>query len=225
MGRKLNKIVFSLLVAVFCTGALPAETLIYKEVTGNDTVNLSFTVTPNNTGYLLKGTAAGKDFIENRIIEMDKELSTVSWNYSNSREKTEITSKKEETRLLVNGKFKNKKYSKAIAIEKYPLKQMFPYSLESFVRSNENSLIFWIVNPADMEPVNMIASKKSVETITLNGKPVETWFVRITITGWKGKLWHANAWFRKADGRYLKYVGAKGPPGAPLCTITLAEEK
>ena len=93
------------------------------------------------------------------------------------------------------------------------------FYLSNFVKSNKKKTTVWVVNKAENNLRKMIFTKKSKETITINGKEEIALKIEMKPPGVAGIVWKAYYWVNPSNGQFIKYVGKKGPPGTPDYTI------
>ena len=58
----------------------------------------------------------------------------------------------------------------------------------------------------------------------LAGKEIAAVHLRISLSGLLSIFWHGDYWYRKGDGRFLRYRG-KNRSGGPVAVSELVEEK
>ena len=102
--------------------------------------------------------------------------------------------------------------------------QEFAFCFHDFIRSNDKSLKFQIINARDISLHQMVATKKDIETLTIGDNSYTALKVRVTLTGFKQMFWKAETWYDQKTGDLLKYMATEGP-GTTLDTITMISKK
>jgi hypothetical protein len=80
-----------------------------------------------------------------------------------------------------------------------------------------------LFGPGALKLGAMNAVKLGDEPVLINGNKHTCLHVRVALAGIFAKLWHADYWFRKSDGRFLKGVWVE-KMGAPPSVTELVEE-
>jgi hypothetical protein len=177
-------------------------------------------------GYAVKVTTDGHTLgLQTQSFELDSSLLSNSWQRRNPRERTDFLAVRSGNTIRVTGLFKGKRVEREYKIDARPWKQCFPVDLQDWAVSSEPSLSFWAINPVSLGMNLFSAVKKGTGVIMVNGKMVEAVHVRVSPAGLAGALWHSDVWFRRSDGRYLRYEGVNGLPGTPLTVVELLEER
>lgn len=206
-------------------GTLPLA-LTYRSVTAGEIALTSEQFAAAPTGYAVKVTTdGGEGGPQTQSFELDAAFLSNSWHRRNPRERTDFTAVRSGSVVRLTGLFKGKRVDREYKIDTRPWKQCFPVDLQEWAVSPEPSLTFWAINPVNLGMNLFCATKKETGTIVIGGKPVEAVHVRVSPVGPASFVWHSDVWFRKADGRYLRYQGVNGLPGTPLTVVELLEER
>ncbi|MDI6870197.1 MAG: hypothetical protein QME79_02350 [Bacillota bacterium] len=199
--------------------------LTYHQVTQAQGIYEAYTLTPSASGYELKLLPIGQDPSVTSIIRTDSLYSTLTWEHREPREGTALTAVRQGNVIRLSGSLRGKRVEKEYRIDSHPWMQGYALQLTGFILSKEKRTVFWRINPVDLKITAFSATKTGQVTLTVDGKAVETVHVRISFPGAAGAFWSADSWFRKLDGRYLRYRGANGPPGTPVTTVELVAEE
>jgi hypothetical protein len=78
--------------------------------------------------------------------------------------------------------------------------------------------------PGELKLGKFTVTRQGDETIGLGGKEVVAVRLRVSLSGLLSVFWHGDYWFRRGDGRFLRYRG-KNHAGGPVAVSELAEEK
>jgi hypothetical protein len=78
--------------------------------------------------------------------------------------------------------------------------------------------------PGELKMGKFTITRRGEEKVVLAGKEIEAVHVRISLSGLLAVFWHGDYWYRKADGRFLRYRG-KNRPGGPEALSELVGEK
>ena len=80
-----------------------------------------------------------------------------------------------------------------------------------FVKSNKKKTTVWVVNKAENNLRKMIFTKKTKETVTIEGKEEIALKIEMKPPGVAGIVWKAYYWVNPTNGQFIKYVGKKRP--------------
>jgi len=108
--------------------------------------------------------------------------------------------------------------AKSYNIGSEPWVQQFWFGLLPFLKSNDSSFRFSIINPKDFTRVRMIAHKERIVPLTIEGKDVPALQVKITLQGFKSMFWTGHVWYDPQTYTFLKYEANSGP-NTPLMTV------
>jgi hypothetical protein len=112
-----------------------------------------------------------------------------------------------------------------VEIDDKPWLQFMGWGLQRFVKRKDAQVQeFWIIRPSDYRISALAAKKKGEEKLDIGSHEYASIKVNVSVAGWRSMFWGVNLWFRKSDGRYLKYKGANGPPGTPETISELSRE-
>jgi VCBS repeat-containing protein len=158
-------------------------------------------------------------------IVTDSNYAFQNFNYINTSKKTDYKIKRINNILQCSGQIKNSKIAdKDNNIGKTPWVQQFCFGLKKISISNENSYIFYSVNPKNFSVNKIQAKKKNIENITINNKNYKAQKITVSLTGFKSLFWSAQIWFDVEDGTMLLYKGNEGP-NTPTTTVTFKSKK
>ena len=115
--------------------------------------------------------------------------------------------------------------TRIVDIDDKPWMQFMGWGLQWFVqRQDAKQQAFWIIRPSDYHITTLVARKKRDEIVKIGTQEYPSTKVNVSVAGWRSLFWGVELWFRKSDGRYLKYKGANGPPGTPETVSELGQE-
>jgi hypothetical protein len=209
---------------------LEAETLVYRDTTGNDIVMDTYVIDKSESGYhiTLHSTWNGRpEWI--CAWDTDASFSVREWEFQNVREKTKVKAVRRGNVIRLRGTHMGKPIEKDFAINVHPWKQHFPFGLEPFIRSAEKTITFWSIGTkgqGDMQAGEFYAEKQERADVPLaDGRRIQALHVRMNLTGFLAAFWHCDTWFRAGDGRYLRYEAVNGQGNTPRTVVELIEEK
>lgn len=133
----------------------------------------------------------------------------------------DVVAVRQENTIVFKGSKQGRAVERNIAIDGLPWYQPLSFSLRNFLRSQKNSVEFWMVRPDQLELVKMRATRQFLETIAVNNREEKAVRIEVRLTGLLSGLWSCQYWFREEDGVFLKYEGVHGPPGTPKTVIQL----
>lgn len=117
--------------------------------------------------------------------------------------------------ITIAGRFDQKEVAKTITIDADPWFQSTSLSMRRFVRSGLNELYFWTIRPDTLKAYKLVAKRKGVQDIQVNGSSETAVMVELHLTDILSAFWKSAYWFRQNDGLFLKFEGPSGPPGDP----------
>jgi len=194
-------------------------TFTYEKEAAGERTRKTYVIKENEKGIVIEGTGhRGKTEVDYNftydIQKMTFRSNNGDWTYDFKREGNELVAEGKR-----NGRFRSKNYS----LKRERWIQEFDFGMKPFILSNDNKFYFLILNPKDLDAVDMVASKVGMETLTIQGKPKLAQRIKITLDGFKSMFWSAKAWYDPETGDLLKYHANEGP-GTPTATITLVEK-
>ncbi len=182
-----------------------------------------------NSKWTIKSTATGYTVQAGNVDEehyglCHQDHSTVRWEFRNPGMETDLVVEREGNLLVARGKFKGKEVTREFKVDSLPWYQFIEVSLAAFVRSDEEKTEFWIIEPLNLKPYKMVALKQETGDLTVNGREVEAVRIKVTLPGMASLFWSSHYWYRKTDGVYLRFEGARGGPGTPKTIVELISE-
>lgn len=215
------KYLLSFLVAILLLlQTTHAKELQYLEITGNSSKEISWTITSEKYWDTLKVQQGEETY----TTINDKQLKALEWHLTNNADKTDILVKRRKNIITIRGQLRGKQINRTIKIDQNPWYQPMSYSLSEFVKSRKKSITFWTLNPTDLRAYKIKALNYGKENIPIDGLKIETYKVKIILTGFKSLFWHAFYWFRQKDDVLVLYKGIDGPPTTPITVIKLIKE-
>lgn len=220
----------ALLLTVTLIGAayLPGQTRVYEEWEGDKVTIHRFLIEPSGTGYTIDLTSETGNNKTVQKFQLDAGLATLSWSFDAPHAKTRVTAVRKENKIFMKGTDEGDPVEKTFKINELPWNQTFNIGLERFALSSEDSMKFWAIGtsgPGNMKITKFNVKKKETETITLNktGERVEAVYITISLSGLLSMFWTGKYWFRKSDGRFLRYTG-KNKASGPVAVSELISE-
>ena len=201
--------------------SMPSTTCTYLETTGEASKHFCLTLLHDGENKVL----TYRDGTEIDHTYFSRELTTIRWTVTDSGKSTQIDVIRDSGRLLIQGNLGGEPVERTHEVGDLPWYQALSISLSTLFNDKDADREFWILHPDTLALHRMQVSDIREIELEQGGQTIPVWQVEIRPTGWKSYLWHAHYWFRKSDGRFLRYEGASGPPGAPMTVITLNEEE
>lgn len=220
--------VFLLMAAFLWTlrpASLPGETRVYKEREGEKVTTHRFVIEPVDPGFTVDLTSESGGVKVFQTFRLDAGLATLSWSYHAPHKKTNVTAVREDNRIFLEGTDEGDPVKKTYKINSLPWNQSFNIGLEHFVLSSGESMKFWAIgtsSPGYLKITKFSVKKKDYENITLESaaEPVEAIHITISLSGILSLFWTGKYWYRKSDGRFLRYKG-KNKSGGPVAVMEL----
>lgn len=207
---------------------LPAETLTYREVEGEITVTHTIAITPAPPGYRveLASSRAGGGLVR-QTFRTAADFSTLVWTFSDPGRQMELNARRQGEAIDLSGTFRGKKVEKKFTANGPPWNQLFQMGLGALALASDKSFQFCSIGtqgPGEMKIGKFTVTRQGEEKISLSGAEIVAVRMRVSLSGLLSIFWHGDYWYRKSDGRFLRYRG-KNRPGGPVAVSELVEEK
>jgi hypothetical protein len=221
-------LLFILAVVFVPAGCLKGMTMtrVYEERSKNSLIVHRFIIEESSSGYSIDLQSEKNGLWIKQKYEVEKNLATLSWNYEESNKNTNITAIRKGNQIYLSGMDRGKPINKIFKINELSWNQTFNIGLEHFALAPEKSMKFWSIGtsgPGNMKITTFKVKKKKIETISVNGKTVEAVHLRMSLTGLLSIFWSGSYWYRKSDGRFVRYQGKSGP-GTGVAIMELISE-
>jgi hypothetical protein len=221
-----NFLKFLLISILLCPVTSLAQKLVYRKIQDKDTSLISITITQNGDSY----TYHSESVLNNGIVSEDATITNEglaqTYSYSNEGEQYTVQCRQENGELKLFSRHNGKEQNKTLKL-KQAWRQVFPHDLSSFVQGRVDTMSFESVGlygPGALNLGGMQAAKLNEESVTVNGTQHTGVHVRVALAGIFARFWHADYWFRKSDGRFLKGIWVE-KPGAKPCVTELIKER
>jgi hypothetical protein len=206
---------------------LQAETLTYREVEGDIAMVHILTIMPATPGWSIElaSRRSGVDAVR-QTFRTAADLSTLAWTFSDPARRLELAAVVQGDEIVLSGNFGGKKVDKRFSASAAPWNQLFQIGLKPFVLGKEESLQFRSIGtqgPGELKIGKFTVTRKDDEKINLGGKEIAAVHLRISLSGLLSIFWHGDYWYRKTDGRFLRYRG-KNRPGGSMAVSELVQE-
>jgi hypothetical protein len=205
-----------------------AETLTYREVEGGLTVTHTVSISPAPPGCLIElaSQRSGGGTVR-QTFRTAADLSTLAWTFSDPGRQMELEARLQGDDIVLSGTRRGEKAEKKFSAAGAPWNQLFQMGLEPFALAGAQSCQFRSIGtqgPGELKIGKFTVTRQDGEKVLLAGKEVETVHLRISLSGLLSIFWHGDYWFRKNDGRFLRYRG-KNRPGGAEAVSELVQEK
>ena len=214
--RSAKQLLIATLLFLVFPGTSYGQKLIYKEDTGGKTSLREVLILSSPTGYTVRS-----GYNESTT---DSGFSSLEWEYRDKKTNTDISSKRRENIIIIKGCLKGKLIDTKLEIDDSPWFQFWGLGLKDFMVSEQESTIFWSINPDNLRINKFEAHKTGEESIEINGAQVKAIRVLVTLSGALARFWSAEYCFRVSDGRELKSE-MKRAPMAPSSVLKLVDEQ
>jgi hypothetical protein len=165
--------------------------------------------------YILTSTTAE----EVSVCRIAPSFDTHQWQVRRRDQDTRMTARREAHEIHLSGTLEGATIQRTLKIDDAPWYQAGSLSLRAFVQSDQERTRFWILRPGKFTAHKLQAIREGVDALEVDGRTVSAHKIKVCLTGWKAPFWSATYWFRAADGVFLRYEGASGPPGAPETVV------
>jgi len=200
------KYIFSILIVFFSHQVFSIDIFEYENTKGNEKYSTSLAVSPIATGYEIFVKLEKTEL--RSIVSETYEIRTLA--YSNPGENSNLLITRKGNAVEITGTVKNSPVNEIICISDFPWHQFPELTFSDFILSNKVKLVYWTFVGYNRTMMKLGAEKVQVEKITINGRDEEAWRVLVKPEGIYALFWHADFWFRKSDGAYLKFEAIDG---------------
>jgi hypothetical protein len=219
-------------VAMLClcllSSLLSAEILTYREVEGEITVTHTLTVSPEPPGFRIELASQRQGGgVVRQTFRVAADLSTLAWTFNDPGRQMELDAKLMGEGIVLSGTFRGKKVENKFSAAGAPWNQLFQVGLAPFALAMEKSFQFRSIGtqgPGELKIGKFTVTRSGEEKISLAGKEIAALHLRISLSGLLSVFWHGDYWYRKVDGRFLRYRG-KNRSGGPIAVSELVQEK
>ena len=210
-----------LLLALGGINPVFGKTLVYKEVTSDKNITTEVITNKLKNGYEIKKIQSDK---YDATIYTDASFSTLKIDMYRPGDGTVLAERRGDKVFITinpNGKDGISKQEAKISSD-LPWYQDWGLQLKAFIVSDKETTEFWSLGPKKWRAGKYIIKKENVELLEINNQKVEAIHAKVTLSGWKKKLWSGDMWFRKSDGIFLL---SKMNPFSSKDYIQFVEEK
>jgi len=211
-------IALAVLIIVTDAYAGNRQDLHYREHLGDKIRNRHFQVKPIAEGVAVMSLI---DDSKHYLAHCDNTGNTYLW--AVDKKSKRLRAERDGNKITISGTSSGEPVHKQLNKDGLPWFQSLYYSLSCFVRSDRQSIEFWMIRPDNLSLVKLRAEKKAVETIRVNGKKEKAKKIRLGLTGLLSYVWHGYYWYRAQDGVLLQYKDMKSLPGRGKLTVRLCE--
>lgn len=204
-----------------------AETLTYREVEGGAVATHVLSIRPNGTGSGVELATTREGNTVRQTFKTAADNSTLAWTFSDPLRRMELAATVQGQYILLQGTFQGKKVEKKFAVSGGQWNQLFQIGLGPFALSTGGSFQFRSIGtqgPGELKIGKFSVTRKADEAIDLAGTEVAAVHLRISLSGLLSVFWHGDYWYRKNDGRFLRYRG-KNRAGGPVAVSELVKEE
>lgn len=195
--------------------------LRYEEKTNDKIDIVTETVIKKDKGYDLIGETINSKY----LLQHDINGNLLSYIHHDIKTDDTLSVRREGHMLLYNvgGKIIKKEIGNMLWAQSMT-------ALSDFILSKENKKKFFSVSgDFDKEvskgdgvtTIKLVAKKKKLEEININGKKIQTVKVIITFPDIRSLLWRSTYWFRISDGIMVMSKQVRGGPGTPETLMVL----
>lgn len=217
LKREWLYLLFLVLTISAAAGEAPADSVEayhYQETVGERRTPISWCLVTSDQNRLIYRTPD-----EINLTETDGALNTRRWIVRRKEAGTDLEAVRKGDTITINGRFDQKQVAKTVTIDTAPWFQSTSLSMRRFVRNGLNELYFWTIRPDTLKAYKLVAERKGVEDIQVNGNSETAVMVELRLTGILSAFWKSTYWFRQRDGLFLKFEGPSGPPGDPPMSV------
>jgi hypothetical protein len=215
------------LPAVAATDAVLAETLTYREIEGDAVATHVLTIIPEPPGFRIELGTSRPGKVVRQTFRVAADLTTREWTFSDPARRLELAAVVRGEDIVLSGSFQGKKVEKRFDADGAPWNQLFQMGLGLFALSGRGKMQFRSIGtegPGELKIGKMTVTRQDDEAIALHGEKVVAVHLRISLSGLLSIFWHGDYWYRRSDGRFLRYRG-KNRSGGPVAVSELVREE
>lgn len=194
------------------------KTYVYKDITGSLHSKITWLIKKKKDNFVMDKKA--KDGVAKFVYS--PKLNLEKYSFEAAGQNTDFTLTLDKKRLVAEGISKGKKIYKELKIYSDWI-QDFNFGLRSFLDSSYLEKRFVIVNPKDFMIYEMLAFKKDIGKVDINGKSYKVQKIEITLPGFKSRFWKAEIWYDLNSSDLIKYKANEGP-GTPTTVVTFVSK-
>lgn len=200
----------------------PTHFATYRETTAGRGIELRAREWVIDGGLFLESVSSAGD---RHVVVVDKGLGTLVWQHE--YDNTIVRARREGDTVIITGRGEGAPHDGAIELDEPRWVQSIERSLRTFIGSGApgDRLRFLVVQPDNLTARTLVARIMGDEEIEVNGIPVATRRVRISLPGIGSIFWRSNYWYRLSDGLFVQSKVTRGPPGTPETLVVLTSEE
>ncbi|MBN2400108.1 MAG: hypothetical protein JXI33_07185 [Candidatus Aminicenantes bacterium] len=212
----------------FClfSSRLLAETLTYHEAEGDWRTTHTLVITPAAPGYNVELQSLRAGVLIRQTFRTAGDLSTLVWTFSDPERQMELNARLQGADIVLSGSWRGNRVVKKFTAAGAPWNQLFQMGLRPFVLAGRKNYQFRSIGtqgPGEMKMGKFTVTRSGEEKIWLAGKEITSVHLRISLSGLLSVFWHGDYWYRKSDGRFLRYRG-KNRSGGPIAVSELVRD-
>lgn len=185
----------------------------------------------NKTNWNIQKTESGFEALSSSLPSHEKTTIQLSPTYTlfqieqeNPVKAQTFKAHRENDLLITSCVVKQKSKTKTHKIGQKAWVQEFTFGFKDFLASSDREYKFEILHPQNLDMHDMIAIKQYEEDLTIDGTAYKALKMKITLQGFKGKFWKADAWYDRETHRLLRYRANEGP-GTPITETLFLQAK
>lgn len=209
---------FSLSLLFFLSFSIVAngEEYRYQEQKGKEISSFTWKIENIGDKVLISVLKNGNSYIST----CTSDGSTRQWQMMEVQ-KGNIEAARVENLLNVSGKLEGAPYENVAGLGSLPWLQEPFYALAKFINSPYRDISYWSIREGEIVPVLFKARKRGPESVSINGKMIQTKKVEVSTDEFFSRLWRGFYWFREGDDRLVMYRSEPGIPGAKETVVTM----
>jgi len=212
-----NRILIGILLCLMIREPAAAA-LHYTKTEGDQRETLDWTLSRQGEDWLVE--ANDKDHQFRNLCRSDGD--TREWEIRGPG--TRVEARAIDGALVITGSDNGKSIDTHYALDGLPWYQPLSFSLARFVETRKDSVEFWTIRPDNLQPIKMVALRKGVEKLAVQGRTLDADRVHIKPRGMLSMLWQADYWFADSGSCFIRYQSNGRIPGVANTLIELQSE-
>ena len=219
--KKLTLFLFAFYCFIACDLFPAEETLNYITIKKGKAKSKSWTIEDKKNQFFVLGTSESKSICK---LELDQNYHLMRFEEVDPSEDYELIAYRDKNQLIAEVKIGKESFSQSHTIDDQRWVQEFAFGFKEFLSSNKKNMKFQILHPKDLSMYELIIIKEEEENLSIDDKTYQAQRVKITLPGFRGRFWKAQAWYDAKSFELLRYKANEGPGTAVSETLFMGKK-
>jgi len=219
--KKITLFLFAFYFLIACDLYPAEETLQYITIKKGKIKNKAWTITDKNNSFIVKSSSDSKSSCQ---LELDQNYHLIRFEELDPSEDYELIAYRQNNQLIAKVKIGKESFSQTYTIDDQRWVQEFAFGFKEFLSSEKKNMRFQILHPKDLSMYELIIIKEEEENLSIDDKTYQAQKVKITLPGFRGRFWKAQAWYDVTSFELLRYKANEGPGTAVSETLFMGKK-